>query len=99
MAIKHTEQTDQLFRAILTLRSVDECYPFFEDICTVKEIQAIAQRMEVARMLSDGMSYQQTIARTGASSATISRVKRCLEYGEGGYGLVLDRLSDTEDKA
>ena len=99
MSIKHTAQIDQLFRAILSLRSEEECYQYFEDICTVKEIQAIAQRLEVARMLSDGMSYQQTIARTGASSATISRVKRCLDYGEGGYALILERLAEGEAKA
>ncbi len=94
MSIKHTDQIDQLFRSILSLRSEEECYQYFEDICTVKEIQAIAQRLEVAKMLSGGMSYQQTIAHTGASSATISRVKRCLDYGEGGYDLVLQRLED-----
>ena len=99
MSIKRTEQIDQLFRSILALKDEDECYQFFEDICTVKEIQAIAQRLEVARMLSDGMSYQQTIARTGASSATISRVKRCLEYGEGGYELILQRLAEAEARA
>ena len=97
MSLKHTEQTDQLFRAVLSLRDLDECYKYFEDICTIKEILAIAQRLEVARMLADGMSYQQTIAKTGASSATISRVKRCLDYGEGGYALVLDRLSQEGD--
>ncbi len=94
MSIKHTDQIDQLFRSILSLRSEEECYRYFEDICTVKEIQAIAQRLEVAKMLSGGMSYQQTIAHTGASSATISRVKRCLDYGEGGYDLVLQRLEE-----
>ena len=96
MALKHTEQIDRLFRAVLALEEPEECYRFFEDICTVKEILAIAQRLEVARMLSGGMSYQQTISQTGASSATISRVKRCLEYGEGGYGLILDRLAGGE---
>lgn len=98
MSLKHTEQTDQLFRAVLSLRDLDECYRYFEDICTIKEVLAIAQRLEVARMLADGMSYQQTIAKTGASSATISRVKRCLDYGEGGYALVLDRLSQEEQE-
>ena len=98
MSLKHTEQTDQLFRAVLSLRDLDECYRYFEDICTIKEVLAIAQRLEVARMLADGMSYQQTIPKTGASSATISRVKRCLDYGEGGYALVLDRLSQEEQE-
>ena len=96
MALKHTEQTDQLFRAVLSLRTVEECYQYFEDLRTVKELLAIAQRMEVAKMLSEGKSYQQTIAQTGASSATISRVKRCLDYGEGGYSLILERLAERE---
>ena len=99
MSLKRSGLTDQLFRAILSLENVDECYRFFEDICTVKEIQAIAQRMEVARLLSKGASYQQTIAQIGASSATISRVKRCLDYGEGGYPLVLERLGETEGES
>ncbi len=99
MALSHTDQLDQLFHAVLSLGSVDECYCFFEDICTVRELLSIAQRMEVARMLSDGSSYQQTIAGTGASSATISRVKRCLDYGEGGYRLVLDRMAETEGQS
>ena len=94
MALKHTEQIDRLFHAILSLNSVDECYLYFEDLCTVKEIQAIAQRMAVAESLSRGKSYQQTIAQTGASSATISRVKRCLDYGDGGYAMILDRLKE-----
>ncbi len=99
MSLKRTEQTDQLFRAILSLDDLDECYSFFEDICTIKEIFAISQRLEVARMLAQGCSYQQAIAKTGASSATISRVKRCLDYGEGGYQIVLDRLEKDEEKA
>lgn len=97
MALTQDPQTDRLFEAILSLRSVEECYRFFEDICTIKEILAIAQRMEVAGLLDQGQSYQQAIAATGASSATISRVKRCLDYGAGGYRLVLDRLAETED--
>lgn len=96
MALMKSEQTDRLFEAILTLGSVEECYQFFEDICTIKEVLAIAQRMEVARMLDRGQSYQQAIASTGASSATISRVKRCLDYGAGGYRLALDRLAEKE---
>ena len=99
MSLKRNKQADQLFRAILSLRSVEECYQYFEDVCTVKEVLTIAQRLEVARMLRSGMSYQQTIAQTGASSATISRVKRCLDYGDGGYAMVLDRLADAEEGA
>ena len=93
MALKRTEQTDQLFRSILALKDVDECYRYFEDLCTVKEVLTFAQRLEVARMLANGQSYQQTIAKTGASSATISRVKRCLDYGDGGYAAILGRLA------
>ena len=96
MSLKRSEQTDQLFRSILSLETVDECYQYFEDLCTIKEILAIAQRMAVAEMLSSGLSYQQTIAATGASSATISRVKRCLDYGEGGYRLIIDRMAEKE---
>ena len=99
MALKHAEQTDQLFRSILALRDVEECYRYFEDLCTVKEVITLAQRLEVAKMLSAGQSYQQTITGTGASSATISRVKRCLDYGDGGYALVLGRLSGGEEKS
>lgn len=84
--------TDALFRAVLQLRTVDECYRFFEDLCTVGEIKALAQRFAVARMLDQGLTYQQIAARTGASSATISRVRRFLTYGADGYTLVLDRL-------
>ncbi|MDI3328451.1 MAG: YerC/YecD family TrpR-related protein [Alicyclobacillaceae bacterium] len=84
---------DQLFEAILQLRTVEECYRFFDDLCTVNEVQALAQRLEVARMLRQGSTYSQIEARTGASTATISRVKRCLNYGTDGYDLVLSRLN------
>ena len=97
MALPHTPETDQLFASILTLNSVDECYRYFEDLCTVREVQSISQRLAVACMLADGRSYQTTIAETGASSATISRVKRCLDYGTGGYRIVLERLPKKED--
>lgn len=86
---------DMLFRAVLQLRTVDECYRFFEDLCTIGEIKALAQRFAVARMLDQGMTYQQIAARTGASSATISRVRRFLTYGADGYTLVLERLKRT----
>jgi len=84
--------TDQLFRAILALENEEECYQFFEDVCTISEIKAIAQRLEVARMLKHGFTYDEIVAATGASTATISRVKRCLLYGADGYKIVLDRL-------
>lgn len=83
---------EQLFEAILTLETIEECYAFFEDLCTVNEIQSLAQRLEVARMLRKGYTYNQIEAETGASTATISRVKRCLNYGNDGYKLALERL-------
>lgn len=98
MALMKNTQTDSLFEAILSLETVEECYQYFEDLCTIKELHALAQRMEVAKMLDRGQSYQQAIASTGASSATISRVKRCLDYGAGGYRLVLDREKEVGAK-
>lgn len=83
---------DQLFESILTLKTVEECYLFFDDLCTVNEIQSLAQRLEVARMLRKGCTYNQIERETGASTATISRVKRCLNYGNDGYKLALERL-------
>lgn len=90
------EATDQLFEAILTLKNVEECYAFFEDICTVNELKALAQRLEVAKMLQEELTYQQIQQLTHASTATISRVNRCLSYGSDGYKLVLDRVGNHE---
>lgn len=87
---------DQLCEAVLKLETVEECYQFFEDICTISEIKAMSQRLEVARMLQDHHTYDDIVNRTGASTATISRVKRCLNYGADGYSLVLDRLKDKK---
>ena len=92
----HTRQVDELFEAILTLRNIEECYDFFEDACTVKEILEIAQRLKTARMLSDGANYAEINRETGCSTATISRVRRCLEYGKGGYKTVIERTSEVE---
>jgi len=83
---------DQLFGAVLVLENQEECYEFFEDICTIGELKALAQRLEVARMLNEGFIYDEIVASTGASTATISRVKRCLNYGADGYKMVLERL-------
>jgi len=83
---------DQLFKAVLLLETQEECYQFFEDICTIGELKDMAQRLEVARMLKHGHTYDDIVARTGASTATISRVKRCLYYGADGYKTVLARL-------
>lgn len=85
---------DQLFEAILELRNLDECYEFFEDICTIQEMKAIAARLEVARMLKAGDIYEDIVKKTGTSTATISRIKRCLMYGSGGYGKILDRMAE-----
>jgi TrpR-related protein YerC/YecD len=90
---KLEDQTvEQLFAAILTLKSIDECYVFFDDLCTVNEIQSMSQRLEVARMLRQDQTYKQIEQETSASTATISRVKRCLNYGNDGYQLALERL-------
>ncbi len=89
--------TDQLFDAILLLKDKEECYNFFEDICTVNEIKSFAQRLEVARLLNEGETYDHIVQKTGASTATISRVKRCLNYGADGYQLVLKRMDEDKN--
>jgi len=93
----HSEEMEKFYKAILSLRDTEECGRFFEDICTVKELKDIAQRLEVAKMLRAGKSYQTVSAEIGASTATISRVNRCLVYGTGGYATVLERLDDSEE--
>ena len=93
----HTQAVEELFEGILTLRDKDECFRFFEDVCTVKEILEIAQRFQTAKMLSEGANYAEINRATGCSTATISRVRRCLEYGNGGYAMILERLSKKED--
>lgn len=85
-------ELDQLFEAILTLKDLDECYRFFDDLCTINELQALSQRLEVARMLRNGHTYHQIESKTGASTATISRVKRCLNFGNDSYEMVFSRL-------
>jgi len=92
----HTKDVDALFEAILSLKNLDECYKFFEDVCTIKEILDIAQRLKAAKMLKAGKNYVEVCAETGMSSATISRVSRCLEYGAGGYELAIERLEEKE---
>lgn len=88
-------EMDYLFDAVLHLKSRKECYLFFEDICTITELQALAQRMVVARMLSEKVTYQEISKETGASTATISRVNRCVAYGSGGYNMILERLEGS----
>lgn len=92
----YSEATRDFFKAILLLENEEECSDFFEDICTVKELQDISQRLEVARMLKAGKSYQIVSKETGASTATISRVNRCLIYGSGGYRKLLEKLDNLE---
>jgi TrpR-related protein YerC/YecD len=89
---------DQLFQAVLSLKDLEECYRFFDDLCTINEIQSLAQRLEVARMLREGKTYHKIETDTGASTATISRVKRCLNYGNDAYELALDRVKELEIK-
>ena len=91
------ELVDQLFEAILKLRNIEECYRFFEDIATINEIKALAQRFEVAKMLRNKKTYIEIAEKTGASTATISRVNRALNYGANGYKIILDRL-ETESR-
>lgn len=88
----HSPETDKLFEAILSLKTAEECYMFFEDICTIKEVQAMSQRLQVAEQLNAGRNYAEVYEDTGVSSATISRVNKCLLYGNGGYRMVLERL-------
>lgn len=83
---------DDFFKAVLTLENIDECYKFFEDVCTVKELEAIAQRFTVAKMLTDKKVYSEIVDAVGASTATISRVNRSLSYGANGYELVFSRM-------
>ena len=88
------EASDTLYRAILTLKDEDECRRFLQDLCTVSELKAMEQRMEVAMLLDQGLIYSEILERTGASSATISRVNRCLHYGADGYRTVIPRLKE-----
>ncbi|SNS82271.1 Trp operon repressor family [Anaerovirgula multivorans] len=92
------EFTDALFKSILKLETIEECYRFFEDICTIKEIQSISQRLEVAKLLKEGRTYSEIEKVTGASTATISRVNRCLHYGADGYKLILQRLEEEQEE-
>ena len=91
-----TDAVDHLFDAILSLENKEECYAFFEDVCTVNEILSISQRLEVAKMLRDGRTYLDIADKTGASTATISRVNRSLNYGNDGYDLLFARLQEAE---
>ena len=85
---------DEFFRAILSLKTEEECYLFFSDLCTINELKSMSQRFQVALELDMGKSYNEVYEQTGVSTATICRVKKCVEYGNGGYRLVLDRLAE-----
>lgn len=88
-------ELDLFFEAVLKLENIDECYNFFEDVATINELKALAQRIHVAKMLKEKKIYTEIAENTGASTATISRVNRCLNYGTGGYNLILDRLEEN----
>ena len=99
MGIKDLEfknDLDMLFKAILELQNIEECYKFFEDIATITELKAISQRIQVAKMLKEKKVYTEIAEATGASTATISRVNKCLNYGQDGYNIVLDRINSKE---
>jgi len=88
-----TKAVDHLFQAVLALESVEECYAFFEDVCTVNELLSLSQRYEVAKMLREKKTYLEIAEQTGASTATISRVNRSLNYGNDGYDMIFERLN------
>ena len=95
---QNKEDSDNLYRAVLSLENIEECKNFFQDLCTVSELQAMEQRFEVALLLDEGMIYNDILERTGASSATISRVNRSLQYGADGYRAVLPRIRGEKDR-
>ena len=89
-------RNEKMYEAILSLKTMDECMRFFDDLCTVSELMAMEQRYQVAACLNEGMIYNDILAQTGASSATISRVNRSLQYGKGGYAVVFERLQEKD---
>ncbi len=91
-----SESLNKLYQVILRLETVEECYDFFEDLCTIKELKDLSQRLEVAFLLDRGLSYQAVAAETGVSSATICRVKKCLDYGSGGYRRAIERAGEAK---
>ena len=92
--MKRSDAMDRLFQSFLNLESVDECYAYFEDLCTIKELNDMAQRLEVAILLNQGLSYQKISEQVDVSTATIGRVSKCLNYGPGGYKTTLKKLED-----
>lgn len=96
MPIWYTEDVRDLFSAVLSLETQEECLNFFDDVCTVREIIEMAQRLKVAKLLKDGGSYKTVNEATGVSTATISRVSRCLDHGNGGYSMVIERIKESQ---
>jgi TrpR-related protein YerC/YecD len=94
MSHLHSESVDRLFETILNLGSIEECYAYFEDLCTIKEVKDMAQRLDTAILLSQGCSYQKIQEQVDISTATIGRVSKCLNYGTGGYRMAIDRLKE-----
>ncbi len=95
---RKTRAMDELFRAVLELKNVQECYDFFEDLCTMKELADMAQRIEAAQMLLAGKTYEQIVKEVEISTATISRINRCIQYGTGGYEMILERLKEQKEE-
>ena len=93
----HNKDTDRLFQAILTLKTIEECDQFFDDICTIQEVLTIAQRLKTAELLKKGANYQEINQETGMSTTTISRVRRSLDYGSGGYDMVISRMEEKKE--
>ena len=93
----HSESIDRLFQSILNLNSIEECYAYFEDLCTIKELLDMAQRLDTAILLDQGVSYQKITQQVGISTATIGRVSKCLNYGTGGYRTAIERLGIQEE--
>lgn len=92
-----SDSVDRLFQTILNLKNIEECYAYFDDICTIKEILDLAQRLDTAILLDKGYSYQKITEKVDVSTATIGRVSKCLNYGSGGYRTAIDRLNASED--
>ena len=92
----HMDSFGILFDAVLKLKTKEDCKKFFEDVCTIKELQDISQRLEVAKLLKDGKNYQEVSKQTGASTATICRVNKCLVYGNGGYSAILSKMDEEK---
>lgn len=92
--MNRTASLDRLFQTVLNLQTLDECYAYFEDLCTIKELSDMSQRLDAAVLLADGLSYQKIMEQVAISTATIGRVSRCLNYGTGGYRTAIERLKE-----